>query len=63
MKITKSRYVSRSTGDKITIATVEGNGPTAYIVYNGGWRVREYKRSASVRRYIIENDCYPVEEQ
>lgn len=56
-----SLYVSRSTGDKITIRTVNRGGRDSYIVFNGGWRVTEYKRSSSVRKYIMDNDCQPVE--
>lgn len=61
MKITNSYYVSRSTGDKITVRTVNRGVRDSYIIFNGSWRVAEYVRKSSVRRYIVENDCQPVE--
>ena len=63
MKKIESYYVSRSTGDKITIRTIKRPhlSGDSYIIFRGGWRVAEYKTAASVRRYIIENDCHQVE--
>lgn len=55
-----SRYISRTSGDHITVRTVNRGGADSYIIYCAGWRVKEYKRKESVRRYIMENDCQPV---
>jgi hypothetical protein len=62
MQITNSHYVSRITGSKITIRTVTRNDKDSYIIFYGGWRVAEYRRKSSVRRYIMENDCAPIPE-
>lgn len=61
MKITNSHYVSRSTGDRVTVRTYHGARRDTYVIFSGGWRVAEYKTTASVRRYIMTNDCQPVE--
>lgn len=55
-----SHYVSRTSGDHITIRTVNRGGADSYIIFCAGWWVKEYKWKKSVRRYIVENDCQPV---
>lgn len=59
-KIVNSHYVGRSTGDKVTIRTICDDRGETYLIFNGGWRVAEYRTRASVRRYIMNNDLRPV---
>lgn len=60
IKVTNSYYVGRCTGDQVTIRTIHGADRDRYVIFNDGWRVTEYSRTASVRRYIVANDLQPV---
>lgn len=64
MEIVNSYFVSRSTGEKITIRTVRQSHPRVdlYVVFRGGWRVAEYRTTRGVREFIVRNDLQPVAE-
>jgi len=61
-----SRYVSRSTGDKVCVRTFLA-APRArysrdsYVIIVNGRRAVETQAKAVVRNYIVQYDCTPVE--
>jgi hypothetical protein len=56
-----SLFVSSSYGDKVRIRTFRHYRGDSYVITVNGRRVVETRLRSTVRAYIVDNDCRPVE--